>query len=68
MGQAPAPDLTGNLLFALVAYKNFNLADFETIPVRGSALDALDRAHRDLVRHAVRHGRRAHQGARRGAH
>lgn len=49
----PAPDLTGDRLFALVAYKNFHLADFEAIPVRKSALDELDRAHRDLVRHAV---------------
>lgn len=49
----PAPELTGDRLFALVAYKNFHLADFEAIPVRKSALDDLDRAHRTLVRHAV---------------
>ncbi|WFG47175.1 hypothetical protein [Pseudonocardia alni] len=49
----PAPDLTGDHLFALVVYKNFHLADFEAIPVRKSALDELDRAHRLLVRHAV---------------
>lgn len=49
----PAPELTGNRLFALVVYKNFHLADFEDIPARKSALDDLDRAHRALVRHAV---------------
>lgn len=49
-----APDITGDRLFALVAYKNFYLADFEGVPVRGSALDRLDKAHRDLVRDAVR--------------
>lgn len=49
----PAPELTGDRLFALVAYKNFHLADFEGIPVRESALDKLDRAHRDLVRQAT---------------
>ena len=51
----PAPELTGDRLFALVAYENFHLADFEAIPVRKSALDDLDRAHRKLVRHAHLH-------------
>ncbi|WP_434081340.1 hypothetical protein [Sanguibacter sp. Z1732] len=42
----PAPELTGDRLFALVVYKNFRLADFEAVPTRKSALDDLDRAHR----------------------
>lgn len=44
-----APGLTADLLFALVVYKNFHLADFEALPHRGSALDKLDKARRDLV-------------------
>ncbi|MBX5333911.1 hypothetical protein HQO90_23200, partial [Rhodococcus fascians] len=60
-----APGLTGDQLFALVAYKNSHLADFEAVPVRKSALDQLDSAHRRLVRHAVasrqEHRRRARE-------
>lgn len=60
----PAPGLTGDQLFALVVYKNFHLADFEAIPVRKSALDELDRAHRGLVRHAVVTRQKERQQAR----
>ncbi len=59
----PAPGMTADHLFALVAYKNFHLTDFEAIPVRQSALDRLDQAHRQLVRHAVS----TRQGERRAA-
>lgn len=44
-----APGLTPDLLLALVVYKNFHPADFEALPHRGSALDKLDQARRDLV-------------------
>ncbi|WP_396137026.1 YobI family P-loop NTPase [Blastococcus goldschmidtiae] len=60
----PAPELTGDRLFALVAYKNFHLADFENIPVRKSALDELDRGHRNLVRHAASSRQRDRRQAR----
>ncbi len=45
-----APGLTPDLLFALVVYKNFHLADFESMPHRGSALDALEQSRRGLVK------------------
>lgn len=48
-----APGLTPSNLFALVAYKNFHLEDFEQIARRGSDLDRLYRYHRDLVRQSV---------------
>jgi len=44
-----APGLTADRLFALVAYKNFHLTDFEALPNRSSALDRLDQSRRDLV-------------------
>jgi hypothetical protein len=44
-----APGITPDRLFALVVYKNFHLADFEALPHRGSALDTLEKARRDLV-------------------
>jgi hypothetical protein len=47
------PGLSPDLLFALVVYKNFHLADFEALPHRGSALDKLDKARRDLVNAAI---------------
>lgn len=48
-----APRMTADDLFALVAYKNFHLADFESIPQRGSSLDALEQQHRQLVRSSI---------------
>ncbi|WP_026539918.1 YobI family P-loop NTPase [Paenarthrobacter nicotinovorans] len=45
-----APGMTADHLFALVAYKNFHLADFEAISQRTSTLDELERLHRDEVR------------------
>ncbi|MGC4944419.1 hypothetical protein [Kribbella sp. DT2] len=48
-----APGLTADDLFALVAYKNFHLADFEAIPQRASSLDTLEQHHRDLVRASI---------------
>jgi hypothetical protein len=49
----PAPGMTADHLFALVAYKNFHLADFEAISQRTSTLDVLERHHRDEVRTLV---------------
>jgi len=49
----PAPGLTPTGLFALVAYKNFHLEDFENISRRGSRLDSLYRYRRILVRTSV---------------
>jgi hypothetical protein len=49
----PAPGMTADHLFALVAYKNFHLADFEAISQRTSTLDELERLHRDEVRTLV---------------
>ncbi|TFB93195.1 hypothetical protein [Cryobacterium sp. HLT2-28] len=48
-----APGMTPDDLFALVSYKNFHLADFESIPQRGSALDTLEDRHRELVRSTI---------------
>lgn len=49
----PAPGMTADHLFALVAYKNFHLADFEAISQRTSTLDELERLHRDEVRFLI---------------
>lgn len=49
----PAPGMTADHLFALVAYKNFHLADFEAIPQGTSTLDRLERHHRDHVRSLI---------------
>lgn len=49
----PAPGMTADHPFALVAYKNFHLADFEAISQRTSTLDVLERLHRDEVRTLV---------------
>ncbi|SLK00856.1 YobI family P-loop NTPase [Arthrobacter sp. P2b] len=49
----PAPGMTADHLFALVAYKNFHLADFEAISQRTSTLDELERLHRDEVRSLI---------------
>lgn len=48
-----APGLDPSRLFALVAYKNFHLADFERISRRESDLDRLYRFHQDLVRSSI---------------
>jgi hypothetical protein len=48
-----APRLDPSLLFALVAYKNFHLADFELIARRGSVLDKLYDAKTALVRDEI---------------
>lgn len=48
--QNRAPGMTADDLFAMVAYKNFHLADFEKLPQRGSDLDALQARRRELVR------------------
>lgn len=64
-----APGLTADLLFALVVYKNFHLADFEALPHRGSALDTLNQARRKVVAENIKRleGERAElvQGTRR---
>lgn len=49
-GDQVAPDLDASKLFALVAYKNFHLTDFELITRRASSLDALYEYKLDLVR------------------
>ncbi|MGH3626044.1 MAG: hypothetical protein ACRDRL_01155 [Sciscionella sp.] len=48
-----APGLTASNLFALVAYKNFHLEDFEEISRRNSDLDVLYDRRRELVRAAI---------------
>lgn len=55
-----APGLTADRLFALLVYKNFHLADFEALPHRGSALDTLEKARRDLVDAEIKRLRREH--------
>lgn len=51
--RSPAPGMTADHLFALVAYKNFHLADFEAISQRTSTLDKLERLHRTEIRTLV---------------
>ncbi|MGO3358924.1 MAG: YobI family P-loop NTPase [Bifidobacterium crudilactis] len=48
-----APGLTPSNLFALVAYKNFHLEDFENISRRTSDLDRLYDFRRELVRSSI---------------
>ncbi|MGW0177211.1 YobI family P-loop NTPase [Rhodococcus sp. NPDC003322] len=48
-----APGLSPSHLFALVAYKNFHLEDFENISRRSSDLDRLYDYHRELVATSV---------------
>lgn len=50
-----APGLSSSHLFALVAYKNFHLEDFENIARRSSDLDHLYDYHRELVATSVAH-------------
>ncbi len=48
-----APGLTSARLFALVAYKNFHLKDYEQIARRSSDLDRLYELRRELVRTGI---------------
>lgn len=48
-----APGLDHSKLFALVAYKNFHLADFELISRGESALDLLYNIKTEMVRHEI---------------
>ncbi|MFB1296578.1 hypothetical protein ACAG24_013760 [Mycobacterium sp. pW049] len=48
-----APALSASKLFALIAYKNFHLEDFEKIPRRTSDLDSLYDLHVELVSTSV---------------
>ncbi|MET3642705.1 hypothetical protein ABIC73_004308 [Prescottella equi] len=48
-----APELSPSHLFALVAYKNFHLEDFENISRRSSNLDRLYDYHREIVATSV---------------
>ena len=48
-----APELSPSHLFALVAYKNFHLEDFENISRRCSDLDRLYDYHREIVATSV---------------
>lgn len=48
-----APELDETKLFALVAYKNFHMADFENIARRTSALDVLYDDRRGIIRLCV---------------
>jgi hypothetical protein len=48
-----APGLEPSKLFALIAYKNFHLSDFENISRRASDLDRLYEFHQKLVRQSV---------------
>ncbi|PCC37289.1 hypothetical protein CIK74_01345 [Glutamicibacter sp. BW77] len=48
-----APGMSADHLFALVAYKNFHLADFEKIAQRTSDLDNLEKYHHDDVRSLI---------------
>lgn len=52
-GEKQAPELSPSRLFALVAYKNFHLEDFEQISRRRSDLDRLYEYRRELVRSCV---------------
>lgn len=52
-GDKRAPELNETKLFALVAYKNFHMADFENIARRTSALDVLYDDRRGIIRLGV---------------
>lgn len=52
-GEQHAPELDTTRLFALVAYKNFHMDDFENIARRTSALDILYDDRRSLIRYGV---------------
>mgnify|MGYP000976470938 CR=1 FL=1 len=48
-----APGITPDQVFALVAYKNFHLADFERISHRTSTFDTLEQCHRNTQRSLI---------------
>lgn len=48
-----APGITADAVFALVAYKNFHMSDYEAIFHRESKLDDLERARRNVVEDAI---------------
>lgn len=50
----PTPGVAADDLFSIVVYKNFHLADFEALPPRGSALDQLETARRDVVSESIK--------------
>lgn len=50
----PTPGMTADDLFSIVVYKNFHLADFETLPHRQSALDELETARRNVVSESIK--------------
>ncbi|WP_431844267.1 hypothetical protein [Calidifontibacter indicus] len=52
-GEKRAPELGETKLFALVAYKNFHMTDFENIARRTSALDVLYDDRRGIIRLGV---------------
>ncbi|QOK24205.1 hypothetical protein IGS73_07555 [Janibacter indicus] len=52
-GENRAPELDETKLFALVAYKNFHMEDFENIARRTSALDVLYDDRRGIIRLGV---------------
>ncbi|WP_336707362.1 YobI family P-loop NTPase [Oerskovia sp. USHLN155] len=51
--KTPAPGVNPSRLFALVAYKNFHLEDFENITRRDSDLDRLYEIYRRMVRENI---------------
>jgi hypothetical protein len=57
-----APELSASHLFALIAYKNFHLQDFENIARRASDLDRLYDYHRELVATSVEDREQAQRG------
>jgi hypothetical protein len=52
-GDTVAPNLDHNKVFALVAYKNFHLSDFENIARGDSLLDRLYDLHQQMVRESI---------------
>ena len=52
-GDKVAPDLSSSKIFALVAYKNFHLSDFENISRGESDLDRLYELHQQMVRESI---------------
>jgi hypothetical protein len=49
----PAPGMDASHLFALVAYKNFHLEDFENVTRHNSTLDDLYELHQRMVRENI---------------
>lgn len=61
-----APGLEPSKLFALIAYKNFHLSDFENVSRRDSDLDRLYEFHQRLVRESVDANERRVRGLKAG--